>query len=112
MEKILPPNPKLKRKKIKALWVHAEPYHWLHEISMFQNCSSPLLAWANTPIINWGYLFGLFPLLKVETFKVITSKGKHEKISVQDAQVLRFAQLWDHHPWFLGGFQSSYISTF
>jgi hypothetical protein len=40
------------------------------------------------------------------------SKGKHEKISVQDAQVLRFAQLWDHHPWFLGGFQSSYISTF
>jgi hypothetical protein len=77
MEKILAPNPKLKRKKIKALWVHAEPSHWLHEISMFQNCSSPLLAWANTPIINWGYLFGLFPLLKVETFKVITSKGKH-----------------------------------
>ncbi len=24
----------------------------------FQNCSSPFLAWANTPIINWGtYLF-------------------------------------------------------
>jgi len=25
------PNPKLKRKRIKALWVHAEPSHWLHE---------------------------------------------------------------------------------
>jgi hypothetical protein len=23
----------------------------------FQNCSSPFLAWANTSIINWGYLF-------------------------------------------------------
>jgi hypothetical protein len=23
----------------------------------FQNCLSPFLAWANTPIINWGYLF-------------------------------------------------------
>jgi hypothetical protein len=22
-----------------------------------ENCSSPFLAWANTPIINWGYLF-------------------------------------------------------
>jgi hypothetical protein len=38
--------------------VHAEPSHWLHEISMFQNCSSPFLAGANnTPITNWGYLF-------------------------------------------------------
>jgi hypothetical protein len=23
----------------------------------FQNRSSPFLAWANTPIINWGHLF-------------------------------------------------------
>jgi hypothetical protein len=37
--------------------VHAEPSHWLHEISVFQNCLSPFLASANTPIINWGYLF-------------------------------------------------------
>jgi hypothetical protein len=44
-------------KKIKALWGHAEPSHWLHEISMCQNCSSPFLAWANTPIIVRGYLF-------------------------------------------------------
>jgi len=51
------PPPQTWKKKIKALWVHAEPSHWLHEISMFQNCSSPFLAWANTPIINWGYLF-------------------------------------------------------
>jgi hypothetical protein len=50
----------LKEKKIKALWVHAEPSHWLHEISIFQNSSSPFLAWANTPIINWGYLFHLW----------------------------------------------------
>jgi hypothetical protein len=39
-----PPQPKLERKKIKELWVHAEPSHWLHEISMFQKCSSPFLA--------------------------------------------------------------------
>jgi hypothetical protein len=38
-----PPTQNLKENKIKALWVHAEPSHWLHEISMFQNCSSPLL---------------------------------------------------------------------
>ncbi len=37
--------------------MHAEPSHWLHEISVFQNCLSPFLASANTPIINWGYLF-------------------------------------------------------
>jgi len=30
--------------------VHAEPSHWLHEISMFQNCLSPFLALSNTPI--------------------------------------------------------------
>jgi hypothetical protein len=55
------PPPKLKRKKIKALWVHAEPYHWLHEISIFQTCSSPFLAWANTPpIIKGGVLIYLF----------------------------------------------------
>jgi len=41
--------------KIKALWVHAEPLAaWNF---YFQNCSSPFVAWANTPIINWGYLF-------------------------------------------------------
>ncbi len=33
-----PPPPKLKGKIIKALWVHAEHSHWLHKISMFQNC--------------------------------------------------------------------------
>jgi len=36
-KKILPPLPpppqkKLKRKKSKALWVHAKPSHWLHEM--------------------------------------------------------------------------------
>ncbi len=28
------PHPKLKRKIIKELWVHVEPTHWLHEISI------------------------------------------------------------------------------
>jgi hypothetical protein len=37
--------------------VHVEPSHWLHEISILQNYSSPFLAYANTPIVNWGYLF-------------------------------------------------------
>jgi hypothetical protein len=55
MKKISPPPPhQHEREKIKALSVHAEPSHWQHEISMFQNCSSPFLAWANTLIINRG----------------------------------------------------------
>jgi hypothetical protein len=37
--------------------MHAEPSHWLHEIFIFQNYLSPIVAWANNPIINWGYLF-------------------------------------------------------
>jgi len=37
--------------------MHAKPSHWLHEIFIFQNCSSPFLAYVNTPIVNWGYLF-------------------------------------------------------
>jgi hypothetical protein len=34
MKKIPSPAPQHKRKKIKALSVHAEPSHWLHEISI------------------------------------------------------------------------------
>ncbi len=48
---------KEKWKKIKALWGHAEPSHWLPWNFYFQNCLSPFLAWVNTSIINWGYLF-------------------------------------------------------
>jgi hypothetical protein len=36
-EKFSPPSPttqNLKERKKKALWVHAEPSHWLHEISI------------------------------------------------------------------------------
>jgi hypothetical protein len=47
------PHPNLKGKKPR----HAEHSHWLHEILFFQNCLSPFLAWANSPIINWGYFF-------------------------------------------------------
>jgi hypothetical protein len=51
----------LKEKKIKALWVGAEPSHWLAAWNFyFQSCWSPFLACANTPIINWG----LFILLE------------------------------------------------
>jgi len=45
-------NLKRKKKKNQGTAQHTKPSHWLHEISMFQNCSSPLLAWANSPIIN------------------------------------------------------------
>jgi hypothetical protein len=49
---------KMKKKKLRhflsACWAFS---HWLHEISVFQNCSSPFFAWANTPIMNWGYSF-------------------------------------------------------
>jgi hypothetical protein len=64
-KEILPtPHPKLKRKKKKkALWVHAEPSHWLHEISMFQNCLSPFFAWANTPHYKLGVLILLWLIL-------------------------------------------------
>ncbi len=54
-EKNPPPYPNLKRWKIKAIWMHTEPSHWLHKISI-SNTLSPFLAWANTPIINHGYL--------------------------------------------------------
>ncbi len=49
------PNPKLKRKKIKALWLHAEPSHWLHEI--FISKTVPHHLWPRIACrINWGYL--------------------------------------------------------
>ncbi len=44
-----PPPPPSNFKKINALWVHAEPSHWLHEFFLIQNGSSP--------ITNWGYLW-------------------------------------------------------
>jgi hypothetical protein len=68
-EKNPPPQPrhlKLKREKIKALWVHAAPSHWLCMKFLFTKpfltifSPSPFLTWANTPIINWGYLCILF----------------------------------------------------
>jgi len=53
-KKSSPPFQNLKEKKSRHFeWVHAEPCHWLHAISMFQNRSSLFLAWANTP----HYLF-------------------------------------------------------
>ncbi len=62
--KNIPPHPKLKRKKNHlALCVHVKPPHWLHKISIFQNYLSPFLAWANTPIINWGFYYFYFFLL-------------------------------------------------
>jgi len=47
MKKILPPSPppkKLKRKQIKARWVHASAYPLAACICGFQNCWSPFLA--------------------------------------------------------------------
>jgi hypothetical protein len=56
MKKILcHPHPKLKE-KIEPLSVHAERSHWLHGISISKTVPPPLLVWANTSIINWGYL--------------------------------------------------------
>ncbi len=54
------PHPKLKRKKIKALWVHAKLSHWVHKISMFRNRLLPFFAYANNCIINWGYLIFIY----------------------------------------------------
>jgi len=51
-----PPFKKLYNNKIKALSAC-----WAFPLTAwnfyFQNCLSSFLAWANTPIINWGYLF-------------------------------------------------------
>jgi hypothetical protein len=52
------PSPNLKRKENNALWVHAEPSHWLHEISISKTVCHhfwPGLI-AHSPIINQGYL--------------------------------------------------------
>jgi hypothetical protein len=55
--------------------VHAEPSHWLHEISMFRNCSSPFLAWTNYPhyklgvlILSWLILISCGGTLEVQSF--------------------------------------------
>ncbi len=49
------PTPKLKKINqgtLSACWA----FPLAAKNFYFQNCSSPFLAWANTPIINWGYL--------------------------------------------------------
>jgi len=53
----LSPPKKLKRKQIKALWVHVEPSHWLHEISISKTVHHHFSPGLITPIINWGYVF-------------------------------------------------------
>jgi hypothetical protein len=52
---ITPTPQNLKENKIKALWVHGE-----HEISISKIVRHHFLAWANTPIINLGYLLGTY----------------------------------------------------
>jgi len=53
-----PPHPKLKQKNQGTLSVC-----WAFPLAArnfyFRNCLSPFLAWANTPIISWGYLLSL-----------------------------------------------------
>ncbi len=60
------PHPKLKRKKNKALWVHAEPSAWNF---YFQNYSSTFFAQTNTSIRNWGYI--CIYLHYLQHFKVV-----------------------------------------
>jgi len=48
-----PPHPKLKRKKMKVLWVHASAYALATCIFGFQNCWSPFLASTNGRGRNW-----------------------------------------------------------
>jgi hypothetical protein len=48
------PGLKLKRKKIKAPWVHASAYPLAARIFGFQNCWSPFLAWANSWVSDLG----------------------------------------------------------
>jgi hypothetical protein len=51
------PKPKTQKKKIKALGVHAEPSHWLHEISISKTVHHHFWPGLIPPIINRGYLF-------------------------------------------------------
>jgi hypothetical protein len=60
----------------------------------FQNCSSPFLAWANTPIINWGYLFynpeshlSYHYLIKFHDFVDNRQEGKHQMRDATQAQM-------------------------
>jgi hypothetical protein len=47
---------------------------------MLQNRSSPFLAWANTPIINWGYSFIRYIniLICTVTFVGLAYQGKKD----------------------------------
>ncbi len=67
--------------------MHAEPSHWLHEISISKNYSSPFLAWANTPIINWGYLYfiGIYKEGNFGGGEGIKGKGRERRTYVKQA---------------------------
>jgi hypothetical protein len=52
-----PPAPKLFYNKNQGTLSACWAFPFVAWNFYFQNCSSPFLAWANTPIINWGYLF-------------------------------------------------------
>jgi hypothetical protein len=53
----------LKENKIKALQMHAEPSHWLHEISIFKIVHHHFWPGLITPITNLGYLFFCFVVI-------------------------------------------------
>jgi hypothetical protein len=53
----------------------------------FQNCLSPFLAWANTPIINRGYLFSHLP---VQNYSSTSLNLAADFSSSQESVWLRF----------------------
>jgi hypothetical protein len=55
--KLKPPSPKHLEKTNQGTLSACCAFPFAAWNFYFQNCSSPFLAWANTPIINWKYLY-------------------------------------------------------
>jgi hypothetical protein len=84
-----PPNPKLKRKwhqgTLSACWAFPLATWNFY----FQNCLSPFLVWANTPIINWGYLLNSLVLRPYPELSFYNNKTKMVPPHVRE-------RLWNH----------------
>jgi hypothetical protein len=72
------------------------PIGWLHEISMFQNCLSPFLAWANTPIRSWGLLIECIPWKVIDYFDTSSrylSTMANSTLIILFSEMLKFSKI-------------------
>ncbi len=73
--------PLSKRKKLDRSWVHAEPSHWLHEISLSKIVHHHFPSGLIPPIINnWGYLLSFILIsswVRSQLFYLFSLKGPY-----------------------------------